>query len=182
MAIEKERIIQKELTRQQQYFVDKALEKGADHAVIFDIEDIVFDPRTFLKCRWGCAKWGKGHLCPSSVQFPKPGEFKEILEHYRWGLIIHSTDANLAQDISYDLELDAFWQGYHFAFSMSNCATCKECLGLHGKPCAKPEKTRPEFHSVGIDLFTTVHKFGLPLKTLRSLDETPNWYSAVFVE
>jgi predicted metal-binding protein len=45
-----------------------------------------------------------------------------------------------------------------------------------------PRRARPAFHSVGIDVFKTVRKFGLPIETLKSEDETANWYSAVFVE
>ena len=182
MAIAREKILKERRKEEQDYFVQRALEKGAEHAVVFQIEDIVFDSRTFLKCRYGCAKYGNGHMCPSSPDFLKPWEFQEILRQYRWGLIIHSQDIKVAQDISYDLELEAFFRGYHFAFSMSNCATCPECLGFQGKPCANAVKARPEFHSVGIDLFKTVHQFGLPLETLASVDEIPNWYSAVFVE
>lgn len=33
-----------------------------------------------------------------------------------------------------------------------------------------------------IDVYKTVHTFGLPLETLASQDDQPNWYSAVFVE
>ena len=45
------------------------------------------------------------------------------------------------------------------------------------------ELARPAFHSVGIDVFATVHRFGLPLRTLFDPGkEEQNWYSAVFVE
>ncbi|MEX0974479.1 MAG: DUF2284 domain-containing protein [Bacillota bacterium] len=45
-----------------------------------------------------------------------------------------------------------------------------------------PKTARPAFHSMGIDVFKTVRKFGLPIDTLKREDETPNWYSAVFIE
>lgn len=170
------------LTNEQNYFLEKALEKGANHAVIFDINDIEFDSRTFLKCRYGCAKYGHGHLCPSSDNFLRPWEYEPIFKRYKWGVIIHSTDGKIAQNVSYDLELEAFFRGHHLAFSLSNCALCTECLGFQQKPCANPVKTRPEFHSVGIDVYKTVHKFGLPLQVLKTADAKPDWYSAVFVE
>ena len=46
-------------------FAARALELGADDAVVFGIEDIVFDSRTILKCMFGCEDWGKAHTCPS---------------------------------------------------------------------------------------------------------------------
>jgi len=42
-------------------------------------------------------------------------------------------------------------------------------------------QARPAFHSVGIDVFGTVAKLGLPLKALRDADEEQNWYSAVWL-
>ncbi len=164
------------------YFVEKALQLGADHAVLFDIEDIAFDPRTILKCMFGCSDWGKGHTCPSRPGSPMPWEYKEIFEKYSWGVIIHSGSKKVSQEVSFEIEREAFIQGYYFAFSLSDCALCKECMGLCGKECANSKKSRPAFHSVGIDVFKTVHKFGLPLETLASEDAPQNWYSAVFIE
>ena len=68
------------------------------------------------------------------------------------------------------------------SFSLSDCALCKECAGFHGKPCANVKRARPAFHSVGIDVFKTVRKFGLPIQTLKDENDQVNWYSAVFVE
>lgn len=165
-----------------QYFVDKALEKGADHAVIFQLEDIEFDSRTILKCMFGCDDWGKGHTCPSRPGSLMPWEYKEVLSRYRWGIIIHSTDKHISQEASFEIEREAFLKGYYFAFSLSDCGLCAECTGHKGKPCANPKKARPAFHSVGIDVFKTVRKFNLPITPLKTHDETQNWYSAVFIE
>ncbi len=42
-------------------------------------------------------------------------------------------------------------------------------------------EARPAFHSVGIDVFSTVHAFDLPLAPLRDEGDEQNWYSAVFI-
>lgn len=165
-----------------QYMIDKALELGADDAVAFDIQDIVFDPRTILKCMFGCSDWGKGHTCPSRPGSLSIFEYQEIFKKYSWGIIIHSTDKKISQNVSFGIEKDAFLKGYYMAFSLSDCACCKECMGMLGKPCANPKKARPAFHSVGIDVFATVKSFDLPIKTLKDEGETQNWYSAVFIE
>ena len=164
------------------HFTEMATELGADHAVVFKIDDIVFDPRTILKCMFGCGDWGKGHTCPSRPGSLKPWEYERIFEKYSWGIIVHSTSKKVAQEASFAVEREAFLAGYHFAFSMSDCALCSECAGFRSSECVNPKKARPAFHSVGIDVFKTVHKFDLPLKTLRDEDEQQNWYSAVFIE
>lgn len=164
------------------YFYEYALKLGADHAVIFKIEDIEFDSRTILKCMFGCSDWGKGCTCPSRKGSLMPWEYKEVLSGYKWGLIIHSNSKEVSQNVSFEIEREAFLKGFYFAFSMSDCALCSECAGFREKDCVHPDKARPAFHSVGIDVFKTVHKFGLPLSTLLSRDEKQNWYSAVFIE
>jgi hypothetical protein len=91
-----------------EYFVDLALEWGADHAVPFEISDIVFDPRTILKCAFGCGDWGYGHTCPSRPLSLRPWEYEQVLRRYSWGIIIHSTDKRISQDVSFGIEREAF--------------------------------------------------------------------------
>jgi len=164
------------------YFIKLAIKLGADHAVAFKIKDIVFDPRTILKCMFGCSDWGKGHTCPSRPGSLKPREYREIFDKYSWGIIIHSKSKKASQDISFAVEREAFLKGYYFAFSLSDCALCAECAGHRSEKCVNPKKARPALQSVGIDVFKTVAKFSLPLKTLQNQDEKQNWYSAVFIE
>ncbi len=165
-----------------EYYADMALRLGADHAVVFKIDDIVFDSRTILKCMYGCSDWGKGHTCPSRPGSLMPWEYEKIFRKYSWGIIIHSTDKKTSQEVSFEIERQAFIDGYYFAFSLSDCAICEQCSGHKGKECINPRKARPAFHSVGIDVFKTVRKFGLPIETLKEKGQVQNWYSAVFIE
>ena len=163
-------------------YIETALKLGADHAVKFTIDQIVFDSRTLLKCMFGCSDWGYGNTCPSREGSLKPWEYEKILRNYKCGIIIHSTNKKISQDVSFEIERQAFLDGYYFAFSMSDCACCEKCTGFSGHKCANPKKARPAFHSVGIDVFKTVRQFGLPIDTLKDRDETVNWYSAVFID
>ncbi|MDD4188892.1 MAG: DUF2284 domain-containing protein [Eubacteriales bacterium] len=163
-------------------YKDLALKLGADHAVVFEIKDIEFDSRTIIKCMYGCDSWGKGHTCPSRPGSLMPWEYKEVFSKYKWGLIIHSASKKISQEVSFQIERQAFLDGYYFAFSLSDCAICGECAGFEGKECINPKKARPAFHSVGIDVFKTVRKFDLPISTLSNENEPQNWYSAVFIE
>ena len=162
-------------------YVSRALALGADHAVHFTLDEIVFDSRTILKCMYGCADWGKGHTCPSRPGSLKPWEYRKVFQEYAWGVIIHSTKKKTAQEVSFAIEREAFLDGYYFAFSLSDCALCTECSGFKGQPCVQPKKARPAFHSVGIDVFRTVRQFGLPIETLKDEKQEENWYSAVFI-
>jgi predicted metal-binding protein len=112
----------------------------------------------------------------------RPWEYQKVLEKYTWGIIVHSTNKQLSQKISFSIERQAFLDGYYFAFSMSDCALCKECSGFKGMKCVNPKQARPSFHSVGVDVFKTVRKFGLPIGTLKNEDDPQNWYSAIFIE
>jgi predicted metal-binding protein len=162
--------------------VQTALELGAVNAVPFAIEDIVFDPRTILKCMFGCSDWGKGHTCPSRPGNLSLKQYEALLKKYSWGIIIHAHDKRTTQAVSYQLESKAFVEGFYLAFSMCDCALCKECAGFSGEPCRNVKKARPAFHSVGIDVFATARKFNLPIYTLKDETQEQNWYSAVFVE
>lgn len=165
-----------------QVFLDKASQMGASDAVLFEINDIVFDSRTLLKCMFGCSDWGKNHTCPSKPRFPLPWDFEKILKQYSWGIIIHTHDKQLSQKISYELERRAFLKGYYLAFSLSDCSSCETCSCVDDKDCRFPKTARPAFHSVGIDVFKTVRRLGLPLDVLQDSQQEQNWYSAVFIE
>jgi len=164
-------------------YLKMALEMGATDAVLFEDEQICWDSRTLLKCMYGCTDWGKNHTCPSRPGNPTMAELKEMFSRYRWGIIIHTHEKNLSQKISMAVESAAFHDNYYFAMSLSDCGLCGECAAVKCQDCRHVREARPAFHSVGIDVFSTVHRFGLPLKTLFDADkEEQNWYSAVFVE
>jgi len=159
-----------------------ALEMGAVDAVPFVLSDIAFDPRTLLKCMYGCPDWGKLHTCPSRPGSPTMAEYKDMFSRYSRGIVVHTHDKRAAQKISYELERLAFLAGYPLAFSLSDCALCGTCAGHTGEPCRNARQARPAFHSVGIDVFATARRLGLPLEPLLSPDQEQNWYAAVFIE
>ena len=163
-------------------YLEMALEMGAKNAVKFNIEDIAFDPRVALKCIFGCGSYGKNHTCPYQKSPLTMKEYQEIFNHYSWGIIIGCNNKPLSQKISYEIERACFLDGHYFAFSLSDCGLCKTCSKEKGEDCRIPEKARPAFHAVGIDVFKTVTKFNLPLYVAKDYDAETNWYSAVFVE
>ena len=161
------------------YVID-ALAQGAQNALIINARDISLDPRTMLKCRFGCTGWGHNWTCPSAPGAITVWEFAQIIKHYKKALLIHTHDKKLSQEISFAMEQKAYADGAYFAFSLSDCAVCKECRYPH--PCRAPKKARPAMQAVGIDVFSTVRKQGLTLKTLKNKDEQQNWYSLVLID
>lgn len=165
-------------------YIQQALKMGAVNAVEFTIEQIVFDPRTLLKCKYGCLDYGHKYHCPSDPSFTDIEQSIRIFKHYKGGVIIHANDEHLTQPISFAIESQAFVDGHYFALSLSDCCKCTKCQHDSGKECAFRRESRPAFHAVGIDVFSTVKKFNLPLNTLKDKngDEVRNWYSAVFID
>ena len=162
-------------------YIETARLHGASNVVVVTPDDIVFDGRTLLKCMFGCKDWGKGCTCPSRAGYPPLKEFKKLLKKYKTVLIIHSSDKKTAQNASLAVENEAYLDGDALVFSMSDCALCAECAGWSGESCRNAMMSRPAFHSVGIDVFTTVKKLGLPINPLRRDDEEQNWYAAVWL-
>ena len=163
-------------------YIKKALSMGAKNAVEFKISDIKFDSRVILKCMFGCSDYGKLHTCPYQRSPLSLEEYRVIFEKYKNGIIIGCEDKFTSQAISYEIENDCYFDGYYFAFSLSDCGLCKVCAKGKDKPCVFPAKARPAFHSVGIDVFMTVRNLGLPIDVLREPTDAQNWYSAVFIQ
>jgi len=161
-------------------YTKKAIDMGALDALVIKASDIVIDPRTYLKCMYGCDTWGHNWTCPSAPGALKPWEFEDIIKRYKFGILIHCDNKKISQKISFQLESDAFVDGYYFAFGMSDCGLCKTCK--HPEPCKHPDKARPALQGLGIDVYATVRKQGLPIKTLKNDKEPQNWYSLVLIE
>ena len=163
-------------------YVNMAKECGALNVVEFAVDDIVFDPRTVLKCLFGCSDYGKIHTCPHQRSPLTIKEYKKILKRYEGGIILGSDIKLDSQQISYEIERKCFLDGYYFAFSLSDCALCSTCALATDKECRSPKRARPAFHSVGIDVFKTVRGLGLPIEVLTDMYQPQNWYSAVFIK
>ena len=70
----------------------------------FCIEDIIFDSRVLLKCMFGCSNYGYGHTCPSRTGSLSPWEYERVFKNYKKGIIIHSIDKKVSQDVSYEID------------------------------------------------------------------------------
>ncbi|MBI5250774.1 MAG: DUF2284 domain-containing protein, partial [Desulfomonile tiedjei] len=64
---------------------DEAKELGATDAKLIEARSIVVDSRSFLKCRFGCGRWGKYWTCQPNIGM-SVAQFQETLEKYRTAL------------------------------------------------------------------------------------------------
>jgi len=163
-----------------QVLVTKAVELGAAEAKIIDTEAIVFDSRSFLKCRFGCNRWGRYWTCPPYLDI-SPEKFQDAFDQYSKAIIIKTTDARQGQDISVKVEKEAMLsrQCMH-AFAMALCVWCEECA--HPEPCRFPHMARPSMDAYGIDIGKTVEPLGLKVEFDKKGDLLPCWYSMVLLE
>lgn len=160
-------------------YVQKAYKLGAVSAKLININELILDSRTFLKCNFGCKSYGN-QKCPSNTL--KPWEAEKIIKKYKDVIVIHTHDKYLLSKIGLEIEKEAFLDGYYFAFALCACNLCEECLVKNGKLCPTPEKIRPSEHLLGIDVYATVRKLGLPINVLKSEEEEQNRYAFVLID
>lgn len=112
------------------------------------------------KCRFGCAGYGRNHMCP-------PGgidatTMARMLKEYAWAIMVVGTPPGKAfHDQLLTLEKAAFLSGLHkaLAFGAGPCPVCKPC-----KPdgdCRHPDLARPSMEGSGIDVYETARAAGI---------------------
>jgi len=151
------------------------------NAMIISPQDICFDIRAILKCRWGCEDFFQEdircHTRDTTYQ-----ERVEMVKRYNHILLVHSHDARELSVAVLEIERTAFLDGYYFAFAIRTCNLCKVCAVQQGNPCPTPEKVRPCDQSFGIDVYETVRNLGLPCEVLQNRNDIQNRYGFVLLD
>ena len=162
-------------------YIDLAKSLNMVNAKLISSQDICFDIRAILKCRWGCEDFFreniKCHTRNTSLQ-----ERIEMIKAYRNILLVHSHDATALSEVVLELEKAAFLDGHHFSFAIRCCNLCKSCAVDLGKSCPTPERVRPCDQSFGIDVYKTVRNLGLPCDVLQNKKDVQNRYGFVLIE
>ena len=162
-------------------YIQMAKEFKMVNAKIISSNEIYFDIRAILKCRWGCEDFFnqsiKCHTRNTSYQ-----ERTEMIKAYQKILLVHSHDARDLSNAVLKIEKAAFLDGHFFSFAIRSCKLCKSCQVDQGKPCPTPEKIRPCDQSFGIDVYKTVRKQGLPCDVLQNKEDIQNRYGFVLLE
>lgn len=159
--------------------VNEALKLGASDAKLIGIDQIVFDPRSFLKCRFGCNRWGKYWTCPPHLSISSD-EFMLAFQNYEKAIIYWTPDPKSGQEVGLALEKEAMLTyGAHFAFAMVLCVKCDECS--YPEPCRFPHLARPSMDAYGIDIGKTVEPLGFKVEFDKDGKLIPAWYGMVLL-
>ena len=162
------------------YLEKKAVELGASEARVLDTDRIIFDSRSYLKCRFGCNRWGKYWTCPPNLDI-SPSEFMEAFSRFNSAIIIKSEDPKVGQDVSVAIEKDVMLSlGHSFAFAMALCVQCDECT--YPDPCKYPHLARPSMDAYGVDIGKTVEQLGFKVEFDPDGNMLPAWYSMVLID
>ncbi len=160
--------------------IDKAKELGALDAKLIDTSQIVFDDRSFLKCRFGCNRWGKYWTCPPHLSISADA-FMQAFQNYKKAIIFTAPDPKSSQKVGLALEKEAMLAlGTHFAFAMILCVKCDECS--FPDPCRFPHLARPSMDAYGIDIGKTVEPLGFKFEFDKEGKLIPIWYGMVLLD
>ena len=164
----------------QETLVQKALELGATKAKIIKTRDVVFDPRSFLKCRFGCQRWGRYWTCPPHLNFPIE-LFRECYDKYKQAMIIQTADPKTGQEVALAVEKEAMLST-HFPFAMALvlCVQCEECS--YPDPCRFPHLARPSMDALGVDIAKTIEPLGFKVEFDKEGKLLPTWYGMVLLD
>lgn len=159
--------------------VERAEELGANAAKLITTDQIHFDARSRLKCRFGCNRWGRFWTCPPNTNVSQE-QFMEAFELYTHGLVIQCAEPKKSQEITLALEKEAVFNcGSTFAFALALCVACEECA--FPEPCLHPELARPTMDGYHMDIGRTVEPLGFEVKFDVGGQLLPAWYSMVLL-
>jgi predicted metal-binding protein len=150
-------------------------------AKIISVDDIYFDIRAILKCRWGCEDFFNQTI-KCNTRNTSYSERTEMVKAYKNILLVHSHDGVELSKAVLEIERTAFLDGYYLSFAVRYCKLCKSCAVDQGKSCPTPEKVRPCDQSFGIDVYRTVRNQGLPCDVLQNKEDIQNRYGFVLLE
>jgi predicted metal-binding protein len=168
------------MKKELQDLIKKAIELGATEAKIIDTNAIIFDSRSFLKCRFGCNRWGQYWTCPPYLDI-SPEDFQDAFNQYSKALIIKAPDPRKSQDVTVKIEKEAMISHqFMHAFAMVLCVWCEKCA--HPEPCRFPHMARPSMDAYGIDIGKTVEPLGLKVEFDKKGELLPCWYSMVLLD
>jgi predicted metal-binding protein len=138
-------------------------------------------PWVRLKCQYGCGCYGQCLVCPPFT--PTPEKMREVLDSYSRAILLHCDKEADVKAIVADLEREIFLRGAWKAFGLGAgpCYFCKKCP-VEEQHCRDPERARPAMEACGIDVFSTVKKFGFPLEVVRTRRQCPHYFGLLLVD
>ncbi|MDQ7783853.1 MAG: DUF2284 domain-containing protein [Desulfomonilaceae bacterium] len=163
------------------HWVYEARSVGFRRAVLLPVQEIVTAAWVRVKCKCGCAVYGRNLQCPPHGM--ESTSTKQMLESYTWSLLLEGSPpgrefhAGLLQ-----LERKAFLAGFHkaLAFGAGPCPVCKSCP--EDGTCRRPDQARPSMEGSGIDVYTTARTAGIPLEPVTEKDQYVKYIGLLLLE
>ena len=154
----------------------EAIKLGATTAKLIPSSSILIDERVRLKCLVPlCDQYNQNLMCPPHL--PSVEEFRKSLRRYSKALFVQllfEKEKQISKQeaqrygirlhkIIHELERKAFSSGYPLAIGLigGSCKLCPKCIGSPN-PCRHPLMARPSMEGMGINVFRTAKKIGLP--------------------
>lgn len=162
-------------------YIQMAKELKMVNTKIISSDDIYFDIRAILKCRWGCEDFFNQSI-KCNTRNTSYQERTEMVKAYQNILFVHSHNARELSIAVLEIEKIAFLDGYYLSFAIRYCKLCKSCAIDQGKSCPTTEKVRPCDQSFGIDVYKTARNQGLPCDVLQNKEDVQNRYGFVLLE
>ena len=140
---------------------------------------------TDLRCQYGCDRYGQGHCPPNS---PSPQKTRDVLRDFSHALLLEGEPpGRVFQTRVLDAEKEAFLSGFHkaFAYWAGPCVLCSTCAvnTTNGEgTCRNTRDARPSMEGAGIDVYETVRRAGLDLRTLRNKGEFVRYFALLLLE
>jgi len=118
-------------------------------------------------------------MCPPHA--PTPEETRKVLDEYKTGILFEGTYAN-TKKIAVRMEREIFLSGFQKALGLGAgpCRLCASC-GF-GEGCRNPDRARPSMEACGIDVFTTVRKFGFSIDVVKTREDPQHSFGLVLIE
>jgi predicted metal-binding protein/2-polyprenyl-3-methyl-5-hydroxy-6-metoxy-1,4-benzoquinol methylase len=154
---------------------------GFRRAVLLDVSRIAVVPWARIKCRYGCARYGKNLRCPPHG--PESEDTRKLLSSYSKALILEGAPPGRDfHDQLLKMEKHAFLSGCHKAFALGAgpCPVCHECPD--DGTCRYPGKARPSMEASGIDVYESIRNAGLKLKPAIEKNQYAKYFGMLLLE
>ena len=167
-------------------YIEIAKDKGVDDAIEVEASRVFTAPWVKMKCRFGCAGFGKSLCCPPNT--PSSDEMRRVLDSYTSGVLLHKhwekgyNVVNEFNELVVVLEREIFLDGHYKALGLGSgpCMRCDEC-NIMGS-CRKPELARPSMEACGIDVFKTAREHKLPIEVVKTRKHEREVFGLILVD
>lgn len=164
-----------------EHWVYEARSVGLRRAIPLPVEEIVTASWVRLKCKCGCATYGRNLQCPPHGM--ESSSTREMLESYTWSLLLEGAPPSREFHTRLlQLERKAFLAGFHkaLAFGAGPCPVCSSCP--EDGTCRRPDQARPSMEGSGIDVYTTARNAGIRLVPVTEKDHYAKYIGLLLLE